>query len=146
MTFKIITDSTADLNEEWAKEHAVTIMGLTIELDGKSYDTTGDNRIKVETLLEQMKNGAQPKTSQVNVGQFEEVFRQAAKDEQEVLYIAFSSVLSGTYQSAVMARDLVLADYPKATIEIIDTLAAAGGEGYLSMLAVEARDKGKSLL
>ena len=82
MTFKIITDSTADLNEEWAKENAVTIMGLTIELDGKSYDTTGDNRIKVETLLEQMKNGAQPKTSQVNVGQFEEVFRQAAKDEQ----------------------------------------------------------------
>ena len=65
--------------------------------------------------------------------------RQSAENGQEVLYIAFSSVLSGTYQSAVMARDIVLEEYPQASIEIVDTLAAAGGEGYLAMLAAQAR-------
>ena len=67
----------------------------------------------------------------MNVGQFEEVFRRHAKNGDILLYIAFSSVLSGTYQSAVMARDMILDEYPEAIIEIVDTLAAAGGEGYL---------------
>lgn len=92
-----------------------------------------------------MKNGGKPTTSQVNVGQFEESFRHHAQNGDKVLYLAFSSVLSGTYQSSMIARDLVLEDYPDATIEIVDTLAAAGGEGYLSVLAAAARDEGKTL-
>jgi DegV family protein with EDD domain len=92
-----------------------------------------------------MKNGSKPTTSQINVGQFEEAFRRHAEAGEAVLYLAFSSVLSGTYQSAVMAREMILEEFPEATIEIVDTLAAAGGEGYLSILAVEARDQGQSL-
>ncbi|TFH44407.1 DegV family protein [Streptococcus equinus] len=145
MTFKIITDSTADLDENWANEHDVEILGLTIQLDGKIYETVGPDRLTSETLLESMKNGGKPTTSQVNVGQFEESFRHHAANGDEVLYLAFSSVLSGTYQSSMIARDLVLEDYPDATIEIVDTLAAAGGEGYLSVLAAAARDEGKTL-
>lgn len=145
MTFKIITDSTADLDENWANEHDVEILGLTIQLDGKIYETVGPDRLTSETLLESMKNGGKPTTSQVNVGQFEESFRRHAVNGDEVLYLAFSSVLSGTYQSSMIARDLVLEDYPDATIEIVDTLAAAGGEGYLSVLAAAARDEGKTL-
>lgn len=145
MTFKIITDSTADLDENWANEHDVEILGLTIQLDGKIYETVGPDRLTSETLLESMKNGGKPTTSQVNVGQFEESFRRHAANGDEVLYLAFSSVLSGTYQSSMIARDLVLEDYPDATIEIVDTLAAAGGEGYLSVLAAAARDESKTL-
>lgn len=145
MTFKIITDSTADLDENWANEHDVEILGLTIQLDGKIYETVGPDRLTSETLLESMKNGGKPTTSQVNVGQFEESFRRHAANGDEVLYLAFSSVLSGTYQSSMIARDLVLEDHPDATIEIVDTLAAAGGEGYLSVLAAAARDEGKTL-
>ncbi|EQC70725.1 DegV family protein [Streptococcus sp. HSISB1] len=145
MTFKIITDSTADLDENWANEHDVEILGLTIQLDGKIYETVGPDRLTSETLLESMKNGGKPTTSQVNVGQFEESFRRHAANGDKVLYLAFSSVLSGTYQSSMIARDLVLEDYPDATIEIVDTLAAAGGEGYLSVLAAAARDEGKTL-
>lgn len=145
MTFKIITDSTADLDENWANEHDVEILGLTIQLDGKNYETVGPDRLTSETLLESMKNGGKPTTSQVNVGQFEESFRRHAANGDEVFYLAFSSVLSGTYQSSMIARDLVLEDYPDATIEIVDTLAAAGGEGYLSVLAAAARDEGKTL-
>lgn len=145
MTFKLLTDSTADLDEIWATAHDVEILGLTIQLDGEIYETVGPNRLTSEKLLESMKNGGKPTTSQVNVGQFEESFRRHAQNGDAVLYLAFSSVLSGTYQSSMIARDLVLEEFPDATIEIVDTLAAAGGEGYLSILAAAARDEGKTL-
>ena len=145
MTFKLLTDSTADLDEIWATAHDVEILGLTIQLDGEIYETVGPNRLTSEKLLESMKNGGKPTTSQVNVGQFEESFRRHAQNGDAVLYLAFSSVLSGTYQSSMIARDLVLEEFPDATTEIVDTLAAAGGEGYLSVLAAAARDEGKTL-
>ena len=124
MTFKILTDSTADLPESWTQENDVQVLGLTVQLDGITYETVGPDRLTSKVLLEKIAAGSKPTTSQVNVGQFESYFRQSAENGQEVLYIAFSSVLSGTYQSAVMA---------------------AGGEGYLAMLAAQAREEGKSL-
>ena len=146
MSFKIVTDSTSDLSKGWVEEHGVDVLGLTINLDGQTYETVGDNRLTSATLLEKMESGSQPMTSQVNVGQFEEVFEVAAKEGQEVLYLAFSAALSGTYQSAVIARDMVLDQYPEAAISIIDTKAATIGEGYLVMKAVEARAAGKTLV
>ncbi|HFR3424999.1 TPA: DegV family protein [Streptococcus suis] len=145
MTFTIVTDSTSDLPVSWLQENDVTLLGLTINLDGVTYETVGENRLTSGELLEKMATGGQPTTSQVNVGQFEEVFEAAAKEGKEVLYLAFSSALSGTYQSGIIARDMVLDAYPDAVIEIVDTKAAAIGEGYLVMQAAQARAAGKSL-
>ena len=145
MTFKILTDSTTDLPESWALKIDVQILGLTIQLDGTTYETVGDKKLTSEQLLSKMEAGSQPTTSQINVGQFEDIFRRYAEVGMPVLYIAFASVLSGTYQSAVMARDMVLEDFPKAVIRIIDTKAASMGEGILVMKAVEAKAAGQSL-
>ncbi|HEL1991407.1 TPA: DegV family protein [Streptococcus suis] len=145
MTFTIVTDSTSDLPISWVQENDVTVLGLTINLDGVIYETVGENRFTSADLLEKMASGSQPTTSQVNVGQFEEVFEAATKKGQEVLYLAFSATLSGTYQSAVIARDMVMDQYPEAVITIVDTKAATIGEGYLVMKAVEARAAGKTL-
>ena len=145
MTFKILTDSTTDLPESWALNNDVQILGLTIQLDGTTYETVGDKKLTSEQLLSKMEAGSQPTTSQINVGQFEDIFRRYAEVGMPVLYIAFASVLSGTYQSAVMARDMVLEDFPKAVIRIIDTKAASMGEGILVMKAVEAKAAGQSL-
>ncbi|WP_174720844.1 DegV family protein [Streptococcus periodonticum] len=145
MTFKILTDSTADLPESWALENDVQILGLTIQLDGITYETVGDKKLTSERLLSKMEAGGQPTTSQINVGQFEAIFRHYAEIGMPVLYIAFASVLSGTYQSAVMARDMVLEDFPEVVIQIIDTKAASMGEGILVMKAVEAKAVGQSL-
>ena len=145
MTFKILTDSTADLPESWALENDVQILGLTIQLDGETYETVGEKKLTSEQLLFKMEAGSQPTTSQINVGQFEDIFRGYAEIGMPVLYIAFASVLSGTYQSAVMARDMVLEDFPEAVIRIIDTKAASMGEGVLVMKAVEAKAVGQSL-
>lgn len=145
MAFKILTDSTADLPESWALENDVQILGLTIQLDGITYETVGEKKLTSEHLLSKMEAGSQPTTSQINVGQFEDIFRGYAEIGMPVLYIAFASVLSGTYQSAVMARDMVLEDFPEAVIRIIDTKAASMGEGILVMKAVEAKAAGQSL-
>lgn len=145
MSFHIITDSTADLEPHWAADHQVEVLGLTITCDDKTYQTVGPHALSSSELLTMMKAGSKPQTSQINVGTFETVFRRYAQNQDQVLYIAFSSVLSGTYQSAIMARDLVLEDYPDAVIEIVDTLAAAGGQGYLAILAAQARDQGQSI-
>ena len=145
MTFKILTDSTADLPESWALKNDVQILGLTIQLDGITYETVGEKKLTSEQLLSKMEAGSQPTTSQINVGQFEDIFRGYAEIGMPVLYIAFASVLSGTYQSAVMARDMVLEDFPEAVIRIIDTKAASMGEGILVMKAVEAKAAGQSL-
>ena len=145
MTFKILTDSTADLPESWTQEHDVQVLGLTIQLDGQTHETVGPDKLTSEQLLAKMESGSKPTTSQINVGQFEDVFRQYAQEGTAVLYVAFASALSGTYQSAVMAREMVLEDYPKAIITILDTKAASMGEGLLVMKAVEARAAGQSL-
>nr|WP_306670256.1 DegV family protein [Streptococcus suis] len=145
VTFTIVTDSTSDLPISWVQENDVTVLGLTINLDGVTYETVGENRLTSTDLLAKMETGGLPTTSQVNVGQFEEVFEAAAKEGKEVLYLAFSSALSGTYQSGIIARDMVLDNYPDAVIEIVDTKAAAIGEGYLVMQAAQARATGKSL-
>ena len=104
MTFKILTDSTADLPESWTQEHDVQVLGLTIQLDGQTYETVGPDKLTSEQLLAKMESG-----------------------------------------SKVMAREMVLEDYPEAIITILDTKAASMGEGLLVMKAVEARAAGQSL-
>lgn len=145
MTFKIMTDSTADLPEQWVKDHDITVLGLTLQLDGVTYETVGDQKMTGQALLKKMEAGGMPTTSQVNVGQFEMAFRQAVAAGQDVLYIAFSSGLSGTYQSATIARDMVLDEHLQARIEVFDSKSATMGEGYLVMKAVEAREAGEDL-
>ena len=145
MTFKILTDSTADLPENWTQENDVQVLGLTIQLDGQTYETVGAGKLTSQELLDKMESGSKPTTSQINVGQFEDVFRGYAKEGTPVLYVAFASALSGTYQSAVMAREIVLEDFPDALIRIIDTKAASMGEGLLVMKAAEARAAGQTL-
>lgn len=145
MTFKILTDSTADLLESWAQENNVQVLGLTIQLDRQTYETVGPDKLTSEQLLAKMETGSKPTTSQINVGQFEDVFRGYAKEGTPVLYVAFASALSGTYQSAIMAREIVLEDFPDALIRIIDTKAASMGEGLLVMKAAEARAAGQTL-
>lgn len=145
MTFQIITDSTADLSQEYLDDNNITVLGMTVMIGDKNYETIGKNPLKNETLLEAIKNGETVQTSQVNSGQFLELFKTFVEKDEEVLYLGFSSGLSGTFQSAVIARDMIKEESPNAKITVVDTLAAASGEGFLVEEAVNLRKSGKTL-
>ncbi|AYG00934.1 DegV family protein [Lactococcus allomyrinae] len=145
MTFQIMTDSTADLSQTYLEQHDITILGMTVTIGNKTYETIGNEALDNATLLAAIKKGETVQTSQINSGQFSEVFKTFAKKNEELLYLAFSSGLSGTYQSAVIARDMVLEEFPEAKIIVLDTLAAASGEGFIVEEVVRLRDAGKSL-
>lgn len=145
MTYQIITDSTSDLSDAYVAAHDVAMLGLTVTLDDTTYQTVGPERLTSDVLLDKMATGAKPVTSQINVGQFSELFKSVLKSGKSVLYLGFSSGLSGTYQSAEMAKQLVLDELPSAQMTTLDTLAAASGEGYLVKEAVKLRDAGATL-
>ncbi|MFK5241959.1 DegV family protein, partial [Lactococcus lactis] len=123
MTFQIMTDSTADLSPYYIKKHHLTVLGMTVTVGEETYETIGEAALDNSTLLAAIKKGATVHTSQINSGQFLEVFKKFASADEELLYLAFSSGLSGTYQSALIAQDMVLEEFPSAKITVVDTLA-----------------------
>lgn len=142
-TFKIITDSTCDLPKDYYKEHDLGVVHLSCLLDGVTYNNK--NELDVYEFYKKMRNGSMPTTSQVNPEEAKEEMMKYIKEGREILYIAFSSGLSGSYQSAKIAADEILEDNPDAKIVVLDSLCASLGEGLMVHKAVQMRDAGCSL-
>ena len=141
--FKILTDNTADLPESYIQAHDLTLAWLPYLLDGETY--TRENTLDYPTFYARMRAGSMPTTSQVNPQQAREVLEAVLRQGYDVLYIAFSSGLSGTYNSVRMAVEELSGEYPEATIAVVDSLCASLGEGLLVHKAVQMKEAGKSL-
>ena len=143
MKVKILTDSASDLPEEIIKEYDIDVLPMTIIKDDKEYKDRVD--ISPKVIFDGMRNKEVFKTAQVTPIAFEEKFEQYAKQGVPVVYVGFSSELSATYQSSVIARDSVLTKYPDAKIEVIDTLGASGGFGLIVLEAAKVAKAGKEV-
>ncbi|TFZ40353.1 DegV family protein [Soehngenia longivitae] len=143
MKVKILTDSASDLPEEIIKEYDIDVLPMTIIKDDKEYKDRVD--ISPKVIFDGMRNKEVFKTSQVTPIAFEEKFEQYAKQGIPVVYVGFSSELSATYQSSVIAKDNVLTKYPEAKIEVIDTYAASGGFGLIVLEAAKFARAGKEV-
>ena len=141
--FKILTDNTADLPESYIQAHDLTLAWLPYLLDGETY--ARENTLDYPTFYARMRAGSMPTTSQVNPQQAREVLEAVLRQGYDVLYIAFSSGLSGTYNSVRMAVEELSGEYPEATIAVVDSLCASLGEGLLVHKAVQMKEAGKSL-
>ena len=142
MSFKILTDSCCDLSAEMAAELELGIAPLSVELDGESFP---EGTMTPKELYDHLRAGKLPKTAAVNPDGWEALMRPALAKGQDVLVLAFSSGLSATYQSAVIAADEVQSDYPERKIIVVDTLSAAIGQGLLVYTAAQLRSEGKSI-
>lgn len=141
--FVFITDSTCDLPIEFYKENDIKLVELTYQLNGKEYnDVSG---MPYKELYKKLREGGVAKTSQITPDTFETVFEDIIKKDKGILYIAFSSGLSGTYNSARIASENIAEKYPDAHIRIVDSLCASLGEGLLVYKAVELMNQEKSL-
>jgi DegV family protein with EDD domain len=140
---RIFTDTACDLPKSYYDEGKVTAFPLSVELDGEVYKDVFE--MDGSTLYEAIKNGAQPKTSQVSPDTFMTTFEELVKSGEEGIYIAFTSELSGTYSTAKMIRDQVLETYPELKLTIIDTKCASLGQGLVVLEAVRLKEEGKTL-
>ncbi|MDO9629723.1 MAG: DegV family protein [Acholeplasmataceae bacterium] len=142
-----VTDSCSDLTNEFVKAMDLKIVPLSVEIEGKSYFHYPDEReLKIKDFYQMLRDKKIAKTSLVNVGTFLDFFEPYAKSGEEIIYIAFSSALSGTYQSSVVAVEELKEKYPDSNIHLVDTLAASMGQGLLIWYADQMRKKGSSIL
>ena len=142
----IMTDSCADLSAAEVQALGITVVPLHYELDGETYVNYPDHsELDPAEFFKRVSVGAACKTSAVSVGNFVDAMTPILAEGKDVLYIAFSGALSTTYQSACIAADDLRAEFPEATVEIIDSLSASRGQGRLVMEAVAEKAKGKSL-
>ena len=141
-----VTDSCSDLPNDFVIAMNLKIVPLSVEIEGKSYLHYPDEReLKIKDFYQMLRNKKVAKTSLVNVGTFLEFFEPYAKSGEEVLYIAFSSALSGTYQSSLVASEELKEQYPNSSIHVVDTLAASMGQGLLIWYADQMRKKGSTI-
>lgn len=142
--FTLVTDSTCDLPIDYYRAHNVELLYLSCIMDGVTYDGK-TNILDEKKFYEQVRTGALPTTSQVNPEQAGQCFNEILKKDNNILYLAFSSGLSGTYQSGVIAANEIKEENPDANIVVIDTLCASLGEGLLLYYAIKLRDEDKTL-
>lgn len=138
MAIRLLTDSGSDLPQEVRDAFHIQVMDLKVYLEDQ--EVTG---IDPEELMREMKAGKMAKTAQIPLKELQDAFTAAAEAGDEVLYVAFSSVLSGTYQTAVLAKRLV-EEEREASITVFDSKAASMGHGLIVLEAARLIRAGKT--
>ena len=140
--FQILTDSSCDLSAELAARLKLDVVSLSIEMDGVVY--TGSDMSPKE-LYDHLRGGKLPKTSAGNPEGWAAAMRPRLEAGLDLLVLAFSSGLSATYQSAVIAAEELREEFPHRKLIVIDTLCASRGQGLLVYSAAKLRDEGRSI-
>ena len=136
---RIITDSAADFEPQQLQEMGIACIPLTVTIGQREYQENV-NLTKAQFYEEMAAAEGLPRTAQASPQILIDLFTQAAQAGEEALYICLSSALSGTYQSALMAKNLVGSE----TNHVLDSRNATGGQRLLVQLAVQLRDEGKT--
>lgn len=143
--FIIITDSCSDLPQKYLNKYNIKFVPLTYLLAGKEFKDDFGKSVSYEDFYTAMKAGKDLKTSQANPQAFYDTFIEHVKEATEILYIGVSTGLSGTFNSANIARKNILDEYPNAKITLINALTASMGQGLLVIKALEMQEQGKTL-
>jgi len=144
MSYQIITDSCCDFTDAQYRELKVACAPLSVVYNGESHSNFSEPAA-VKAFYDELRAGVTASTSAVNPDGWAERMEKALKDGQDVLVLAFSSGLSTTYQSAVIAAKELREVYPDRKILVVDTLCAALGQGLLVYHACKKRDEGMTI-
>jgi DegV family protein with EDD domain len=142
----IATDSCADLTAAQVESMKLAVIPLSVEMDGKTYFHHPDEReLSVADFYTKLRDKVVATTSLINVGEFMQFFGDLLEKNLDVLYIGFSSGLSGTYQSAQIALKELKDQYPDRKILTVDSLCASMGQGLLVWHAWNQKQTGKTM-
>lgn len=146
MTNYIITCcSTVDMPFDYMQRRNIPYICFHFNLNGKDYPDDLGQTIPFDEFYAKIAAGAMPTTSQINVGEFVAFFEPFLAQGKDILHISLSSGLSGTYNSALLAREQLLAKYPAQKLLIVDSLGASSGYGLLVDLLLDMMEKGATL-
>ena len=121
--------STADISAEHLTDRDIKYICFNYYMDEVQYKDDLGKTIPYDEFYSRMTNGAETRTSQINVEEYVEYFESFLKEGKDVLHLTLSSGLSGTYNSACIARDELLDKYPDRKLYVVDSLAASSGYG-----------------
>ena len=138
--YLIVTDNTADQPYSFYKHHGVEILFLSYIMESDTY--TKGHELTNQDFYDRMRNGSMPTTSQVNPEDARRTFEVLLEKTNQILYIAFSSGLSGTCSNVHLAANEIMAERPDVQITVVDSLAASMGEGLLVYKAVQKKEQG----
>lgn len=137
--------STADLSEEHFKSRDIHYICFHYELDGKQYPDDLGKSMKLADFYQAMVDGAETKTSQVNAEEYENYFRGFLEQGKDILHVTLSSGISGSINSAMVAKQTLAEEFPDRKIYVVDSLGASSGYGLLMDRVADMRDSGMSL-
>ena len=143
MSYQIITDSGSDLSLQMYEKLNLKYVPLCLNFRGAEHRDLSEGFIK--QLYQAMRDGETASTAAVNPSEWEAVMEPVLAAGEDALVLAFSSGLSTTYQSAVIAAEELMGKYPGRTVKVVDTLCASRGQGMLVWYACQKRDAGMSL-
>ncbi len=141
MSYQIITDSCCDFTQAQLQQYDVTCANLTVLYNGENHQNFSDPAA-VKAFYEELRSGTMATTAAVNPDGWAKLMQPALEDGRDVLVMTFTSALSTTYQSAVIAAEELREQYPQRKILVVDTLCAALGQGLLVHHACRKRDEG----
>lgn len=139
----ILTDSACDLPEEYIKEHDLKTISLVYNLDGVLYGS--ENQLDIKAFYDKMREGCMPTTMAVNPQEASDAMKEYLDQGKDILYIAFSSGLSGSCQNAMLAAADLRESYPERKIYVVDSLCASMGQGLLVHKALMLKENGKTI-
>ncbi len=141
-SYVLATDSCCDLPAKLAETLGLVVLEFPFTVNGAQYFDDLGRSMTPSAFYGAMRDGAMPTTAQVPLAEYLSAFSAAAEAGTPLLFLSFSSGLSGTYDAALVARDSVTAEYPAARIRVIDTLGASAHQGLLVLEAARRRDAG----
>ena len=134
--------STADLTKEHFEKRNINYICMHYYLDEVHYLDDLGQSMGFDEFYKAMQNGAETKTSQINAAEFKEYFEGFLKEGKDVLHVSLSSGISGTFNSANIAKDMLLEKYPDRKIYVVDSLTASSGFGLMMDKLADLRDDG----
>lgn len=144
--FVLLTDSSCDLPVALADKMELAVLPLSVFVEGKKYLNYLDEReISLKDFYSMLRTNVPTKTSAANINDFEEFMEPFLKEGKDILYIAFSSGLSGTYNASAIAAQELMEKYPERKVYCVDTLAASLGQGMLIYYAWQEKQRGKNI-
>lgn len=145
MTYKIITDSSCDIDFEFKKNHKLNIISMKSYIGEEVYEIGPCDEKNLRNFYEKMEEGFSPSTSQINENDYKKAFEKILKEGYDIVYLGLTASLSGSFNNAKMAREVLKKAYKDRRIELIDPIQASTGLGLIIESLEDMKDEGKSI-